>query len=103
MRDVTQEARLLRFELVQARAQPVEPLAEIAHVLGSIDLDGVGEVGGPHPSNRHVELADRPRDQHREEDRQRQRDRSGGEREIGPGLAPFGRGLLQPFDLASSR
>ena len=45
VRDVAQEALLLLLELVQARAQPFEPLAEVAQVLRPVDLDRVREVG----------------------------------------------------------
>ena len=71
VRDVAQEARLLLLELGQARAQPFEPLAEVAQVLRPVDLDRVREVGAAHLPDREVELADRARDQHREQDRER--------------------------------
>ena len=50
--------------------------------------------------DRQVELTDRSRDQHREPDREHQRDRPCRQREITPGLTPLCRGFLQPFDLA---
>ena len=58
VRDMTQEPRLLLFELVQARAQPLEALPEVAHILRPVHLDRVSEVGGRHLANRLVELAD---------------------------------------------
>ena len=91
---------LLLLELVQARAQPFEALAEVAHVLRAVDLDRVREVGGPHLPDRLIELADRPCDQDGEGDRQQHRDRAGGERQVAPGLAALRRRLLQPLDLA---
>ena len=36
---MAQEAVLLLLQLVQARAQPFEPLPEVAHVLRSVHLD----------------------------------------------------------------
>ena len=74
VRNVAQEAVLLLLEIVQARAQPFEPLPEVAQVLRAVDLDRVREVGGAHLADRLVELANRPRDQHGEQDRQRERD-----------------------------
>ena len=38
VRDVAQEARLLLLELGQARAQPFEPLPEVAQVLRAVDV-----------------------------------------------------------------
>ena len=56
------------------------------------------EVGGAHPPYRLVELPDRTRDQHREKNRQRERDGRRGEREIQPLLPSLGRDVLQPLD-----
>jgi hypothetical protein len=97
---VAQEARLLRLEIVQARAQPLEPLAEVADVLRAVDDDGVREVRGSHLADREVELADRARDQHGEEDRERDRDGGRREREPQPGLPRARRRDLQPLDRA---
>ena len=98
MRHVAQEPRLLLLELVQPRAQPFEALPDVAQVLRPVHLDRVREVGGAHPADRLVELTDRPRDQHGEQDRERDGDRHGRERQPQPLLAPLRRGLLQPLD-----
>ena len=95
-----QEARLLLLELVQPRAKPLEPLAEVAHVLRAVHFNRMGKIRATHLPDRHVELTDRSRDQHREQDREHQRDRPRRQREITPGLTPLCRGYLQPFDLA---
>ena len=58
------------------------------------------EVGGAHPADRLVELPNRARDQHGEKDRQRERDRRRGERQVQPLLAALRRDLLQPLDRA---
>ena len=79
VRHVAQEPRLLLLQVVQARTQPFEALAEVAHVLRTVDLDRMREVGGRHLADRLVELADRPRDQHREQNRQRECDRARGQ------------------------
>ena len=100
MRDVAQKTVLLLLELVQARAQPFEPLPEVAHVLRAVDLDRVSKVRPPHLPDRLIELADRSRDQHGEDDRQRQRNRDGRERQVEPFLAALRRGLLQALDRA---
>ena len=75
VRHVAQEARLLLLELGQARAQPFEPLADVAQVLRTVHLDRVREIRRAHLADRLVELADRARDQHGEDDRERDRDR----------------------------
>ena len=98
VRDVAQEAVLLLLELGEPRAQPFEPLSEIAQVLRTVDLDPVREVGGAHPAYRLVELADRTRDQHREQYRESERDRRGGQREVEPLLPALRRDVLQPLD-----
>jgi hypothetical protein len=44
VRDVLQEARLLRFQRHQALAQPVELRSQAHHVAGALDPDGLGEL-----------------------------------------------------------
>ena len=100
VRDVPQEPVLLLFEIGQARAQPFEALPEVAQVLRSVHFDPVREVGGAHPADRLVELPNRARDQHGEKNRQRERDRRRGEREVQPLLPPLRRDFLQPLDRA---
>ena len=88
------------LEIRQPRAQPLEALADIAQVLRPVHLDRVREIGGAHPADRLIELADRARDEHREHDRQRQRDADRREREIEPFLAPLRGRFLQALDRA---
>ena len=98
MRHVPQEPVLLLLEIMQPRTQPLETLPEIAQVLRPVDLDPVPEIGGAHPADRLIELPDGTRDQHGEENRQRERDGGGGEREVQPLLPSLRRNLLQPLD-----
>ncbi len=98
MRHVAQEAVLLLLEVVQAGSQPLQPLAQIAQVGRPGDLDRVREIRGSHLADRLVQLPDGPRDQHREDDGQRDRDAGGGEHQVQPLLPPFARGLLQALD-----
>ncbi len=98
VRHVAQEPRLLLLELVQARTQPFEPLADVAQVLRTVHFDCVSEIGRAHLADRLVELANRTRDEHGEDNRQRQRNRDGSERQVEPFLASLRRGLLQALD-----
>ena len=101
VRDVAQETRLLLLELVQARAQPLEALPQVADVLRAVHLDRVREVGGAHLPDRRVELADRTRDQHREHDGERAaRCATVASASVQPLLAALLRRLLQPLDRA---
>ena len=60
----------------------------------------MGEVGAAHLPDREIELANRPRDQRGEQDRERDRDADGRKADIQPFLAALRRGFLQPFDRA---
>jgi len=68
VRHVPQESVLLLFEVREARAQPLEPLPEVAQVLRSVAFDAVSEVRRAHAPDREIHLANRARDQHREDD-----------------------------------
>src|SRR5438128_10995455 len=96
---MTEKAVLLLFELVQARAQPLQPLSHIAQILRPIDFDRMREIGSAHLSDRLVELAERTRDQQGKNNRQRERNQPGGERQITPRLASFRGRILQSLDL----
>ena len=74
---MTQESVLLRFQLRQAAPQPVQARAQVAQVLRPADADRLREVGAAQPADGGVELGDRPRDDAREREDDRQR---GGER-----------------------
>ena len=98
--NVAEKLRLLCLELLQTRAQPFQALADVAQVLWSVHFDGMREVRGPHATDRQIELTNGPGDQDGEQNRQRERDRCSGERQVDPGPASFRRGLLQALDLA---
>src|SRR6478752_1212425 len=54
VRDVAQKSCLLLLEIGQPAAQPVEPLADVAQILRSGNLDRVREVRAAHLPNREV-------------------------------------------------
>ena len=59
VRQVAQEAVLLRLELDQPAAQPVEALAERLQVLGTAHRDRLREIGAAELADGGVELGDR--------------------------------------------
>ena len=75
VRQVAQEAVLLRLELGQAAAQPVEALAQRLQVLGTAHRDRLREIGAAELADRGVELGDRARDVARKAERDGQRHR----------------------------
>jgi hypothetical protein len=74
VRQMAQESVLLRLELDQPAAQPVEALAERLQILGAANLDGAREIRVAELPDGAVELGDRTRDIPREHKRRTQRD-----------------------------
>src|ERR1700687_5972134 len=60
----------------------------------------MSKVRASHLPDRLIELTDRPRNQYRKQDGERQRDQSRGKCKVAPSLAPFGRRFLNVLDLA---
>ena len=100
MRDVAQESRLLFFQIVQARAKPLESLPKIAHVLWAVDLDGMGEVCRAHLPHCLIKLADGASEQHRERDGEHKSNRCRRECQVRPRLASLCSHFLKALDLA---
>jgi len=90
MRDVAQEAVLLGLGALEAHAQALELLAEVADLGRPADGDGRRRLDRAQAANQTLQAPDRAQDQPGEEDGQRQRDRHqrgrGPEQEIADAL-----------------
>ena len=100
VRHVAQEAVLLRLELVEPPAQPVQPSSQIAQVFRPAHRDRLREVGAAELADRAVDLADRARDVARQRERDRQRHRGAEDQQQDDVALDLLGAVAQPLDLA---